>query len=249
MLLTCLKCGNQTPCGYSTAVHDMECVCGIHHSTPIVVDAGVQPSLRLAERTRARAFRAAGVVSNIGGTALMIASFGVLFPLFGFVGAVVGAYQLIAFHGAKGRYSGRQSAIAAIIVGLILGTVGSSIWYGKWLERHQRELASRQSGAKSDLRNLLRAQRLHHAIEGRYGTFEECAYVAKDGTYTIHLAADELSPGIGGAEPLPDEVKVFVFQNKFQAAAVTNLDDDETLDVWVIDQTGKLRNHSNDIKN
>ena len=67
--LTCLKCGHQFELavnGGGTGLR-VNCVCGQDYSYPEVVNTGIRPNERAAERSRSRAFRAAGLVKNIGG--------------------------------------------------------------------------------------------------------------------------------------------------------------------------------------
>ena len=78
MRLTCLKCGHQTEVATDLRGVRVSCVCGYDHTYPEVINTGTCPSNKAAERSRLRAFRAAGLTKNFGGFALGISILGIL---------------------------------------------------------------------------------------------------------------------------------------------------------------------------
>src|SRR5262245_58162807 len=116
--MTCLRCGHQSELATGgAAAGRLTCACGADYSLPDVRPTGTAPSERLAERSRSKAFRAAGVVKNVGGFALGIALLGILFFPLGLLGAIIGVYCLTMLRGPIGRYSGRRWAIVAVGIG------------------------------------------------------------------------------------------------------------------------------------
>ncbi|MBI3180103.1 MAG: hypothetical protein HYZ27_10605, partial [Deltaproteobacteria bacterium] len=228
----------------------LSCVCGQDYSSPQVLDTGVQPSARAAERSRSRAFRAAGVVKNVGGFGFGIALLGILFFPLALVGAGIGIYTLTMMRGPLGRYSGRRAAIAAVVIGasvfLIEGSMAMS-----WLKnRRMQRISTLHAGVAEDLRALLRAQRLFRATHDTYGSFKEFRFRPPTGRYTIYLGGDDfVAAQRDGAEvidPLPPEYAPTVSEDTFLAVAVGNLDDDPFLDVWLLTDQGGIRQAADD---
>ncbi len=250
MRLTCLKCGHQFELVAAPADLRLTCTCGSEYTYPHVVNTGIRPSERAAERSRSRAFRAAGLVKNVGGFALGLSALGVLFFPLGLAGAALGLYVLTMLRGPVGRYSGRRSAIAALGLGVVVFAVGLGFSYS-WLEaRRADRVRAMQQGASEDLRALLRAERLYRASTDTYGTFKELRFTPQHGLYTIYLGPDDVRPGTRNNEPvvdpLPPDLQPGVSENAFTAVAVGNVDDDPDLDVWVLSDTGRIEHVKDD---
>lgn len=250
MRLTCLKCGNQMEVGIGGPAVALVCTCGTEISCPEVLNTGVLPNERAAERSRYKAFRAAGVVKNMGAFALGLSLLGLVFFPLGLVGASVGIYVLTMMRGPLGRYSGRRSAVAAIAVG-VGAFVGEGALALRWLEAKRLEkIAAMQTAAADDLRALLRTQRLYRAAQDRYGTFKEFRFQPRHGAYTIYLAPDDWVAAKRGEEtftdPLPPEWVPGVSDDAFTAIAVANLDSDADLDVWLLTERGEVRHVRDD---
>jgi len=172
---TCLKCGHQTELALGPANIRVNCVCGQDYTYPEVWNTGIRPNERAAERSRSRAFRAAGLVKNIGGFAFGLALLAILFFPLGVVAAGLGIYVLTMLRGPVARYSGRNAAMAAVGIGVGVFLIeGSVAW--SWIEaRRLMEMRALQSSASEDLRALLRAERLFRAGSDTYGTFKSSA--------------------------------------------------------------------------
>ncbi|OGQ80821.1 MAG: hypothetical protein A2289_21115 [Deltaproteobacteria bacterium RIFOXYA12_FULL_58_15] len=231
----------------------INCVCGQDYTYPEVVNTGIRPNERAAERSRSRAFRAAGIVKNVGGFALGISLLGILFFPIGLLGAGIGIYVLIMLRGPLGRYSGRRAAMAAVVIGsgVFLGEGAAAM---SWLKaRRLQQQRSVQASVSEDLRALLRAQRLFRATHDTYGTFKEFRFLPPSGRYTYYLGPDDVvvakRDGGSVADPLPDNLYPGVSEDRFTAVAVANLDGDPFLDVWVLDDRGKVSQVIDDVTN
>lgn len=248
MRQTCLKCGHQVELSLEARTAPSFCVCGCAFGQPCVVSMGVQPSMRAAEQLRARAFRAAGLVRNVGGLALLVALCGfVIFPL-GLLGAALGLWVILSLKGPIGYYSGRTAAIWAVVLGLSC-FVGEGILCWHWLEqRQQANVEELQRAVSEDLRDLLRAQRLYHATTERFGSFSQLHFRPRHGQYTLYLGTNDLLPAHRKQQPIIDPLPADlpavsmpgVLPHAFIAVAVANLDDDPDLDVWIINQEGNI---------
>ncbi len=245
MRLTCLKCGYQIELAGFAAGARVTCSCGEDYTCPEVHDTGVRPSARAAEQSRSRAFRAAGLVRNFGGFALALACFGILFFPLAIAGVVLGAYVLVVLRGPVGRYSGRRSAIIAVALGSVVAVTGITLTCS-WVEqRREQRLADLRQTASEDLRALLRAERLFRAGHDTFGTFKEFRFTPPHGQYTIYLSDDDVISAVRDdrtiTDPLPSGANPAVSEDAFTAVAVASIYGDERLDVWVIDDSGHLR--------
>lgn len=250
MRLTCLRCGHQTELATAPAGMRVACTCGQEYSYPEVHNTGIRPSERAAERSRSRAFRAAGLVKNIGGFAFGLAALGILFFPLGLAGAALGLYVLTMLRGPVGRYSGRHAAMGAVALGTLVFALGAGFTYS-WVQgRRQARIDTLQQSASEDLRALLRAERLFRAGSDTYGTFKELRFTPTHGRYTLYLGADDYLPGKRGgeaiADPLPPDLQPSVSEDAFTAVAVANLDDDPELDVWALQHTGEMQHVQDD---
>lgn len=248
MRQTCLKCGHQVDLAVGETVAPQVCVCGRNFGSTCAIEMGVQPNVRAAEELRARAFRAAGLVRNVGGFALAVALMGVLvFPL-GLLGAALGFWVLLSLRGPMGRYSGRTSAIWAAVLGLFF-FLGEGAMCVTWLQqRHMADTASVQLTASEDLRDLLRAQRLFRATAEHFGQFSDLKFKPRHGQYTLYLSPTDRLPAHRDnreiIDPLPTDLppghNPSVETSAFVALAVANLDMDDDLDVWAVNAAGDI---------
>ncbi|MEK7703732.1 MAG: hypothetical protein AAB426_02140 [Myxococcota bacterium] len=251
MRLTCLKCGHQIELATGESPLRVSCVCGEDYTNPNVINTGTRPNERAAERSRSKAFRAAGLVKNLGGFAFGIALLGILFFPVALVGAGVGIYVLTMVRGPAGRYSGRRQAALAVLIGASVFVAEGALALS-WVagRRHQR-LAAVQASASEDLRGLLRAERLYRAMNDTYGTFHEFRFESRYGLYTLYLGPDDHLPARRDdrsmVDPLPDDVVPGVSEDAFTAVAVANLDSDAALDVWQLDERGEVQHVADDL--
>jgi hypothetical protein len=231
----------------------ISCVCGHDYTSPQVVNTGTRPSEEAAERSRSRAFRAAGLVKNFGGFALGISLLGILFFPIALIGAAVGIYTLTMIRGPLGRYSGRRAAALAVAIGSIVFLVEGAL-AANWLKnRRQQALLAIQASVSEDLRALLRAERLFRATHDTYGTFTEFRFRPPSGRYTVYLGTEDLvaasREGEQITDPLPDEYAPVVTEDSFTAYAVANIDADPFLDVWLLNDHGAILHLADDANN
>jgi len=247
--LTCLKCGHQFDVANGPGGQTIGCVCGMQFEAPEVLNTGVQPSEHAAERLRRKAFRAAGLVRNVGGFALGISALGVLFFPLGLLGAAIGIYCVTMVRGPLGRYSGRNLAIAAITLGVAAFATEGALATSYLLDRREAERLMIQQSVREDLKELRRAQIYYHAANERYGDFKDVAFEPKAGHYTIYLTRDSwVAATVDGAEkvyPLPEGFEPSVDVESYRAVAVANLDGDPELDIWTL-SAGEAPTHAVD---
>jgi hypothetical protein len=190
-------------------------------------------------------------VKNVGGFALGISCLGVIFFPLGLLGAGIGIYVLTMLRGALGRYSGRRAAAIAVALG-VLAFAGEGALALSWMQKRNRlHLSELQKTAPEDLRALVRAQKLFRASRDTFGTFDEVRYNAPYGCYTIYLGADDRMGGScegAMAVTLPEGYTPTVTEEAFSAVAVSNLDDDEVLDVWVVTEQGVVEHTVDDLE-
>lgn len=251
MRLTCLKCGHQVELASALPGERISCACGQDYTYPNVLNTGIRPNERAAERSRSRAFRAAGLVKNVGGFALGISLLGVLFFPFGLVGAALGIYVLTMLRGPVSRYSGRRAALAALALGVSAFAIEGALM-ASWLQtRRQRARDTLQSSAREDLRGLLRAERLYRATSDRFGPLRDIRFTPQYGLYTFYLApGDYLEATRDGhtvKDPLPDAFVPGYGETAFTAVAVANLDSDDDLDVWILTDGGTITHVADDL--
>lgn len=251
MRLTCLKCGHQVELTAGDGSLRGSCVCGLDYTNPHVVNTGTCPNQRAAERSRYRAFRAAGLVKNVGGFALGMSLLGVLFFPLGLIGAAVGIYVLTMLRGPVRRYSGRRTAAIAVVLGVAVFVAEGALALS-WLNQRQREyMADMQATAAEDLKALLRAERLYRASSDTFGTFSDFRFKPPFGSYTVYLGLDDVAVAMRDqrkvVDPLPAGFSPGVSENAFTAVAVANLDGDPQMDVWVLTEVGKIVHAVDDI--
>ncbi|MEO1172338.1 MAG: hypothetical protein AAFX94_09835 [Myxococcota bacterium] len=248
--VTCLKCGSQYDVGYDTSTIPVNCECGPSITYPEVHYSGVQPSERAAERLRYRAFHSAGLVKNFGIIALTVSAVSVLFFPLALVGIGIGIYTLAAMRGPLSKYVGREQAIAAIVLGVLVFGIESAVALD-WLEQRRiSRINAVQASVRDDLRRLFRTQRLFRAAQDRYGRFDDFPGRFQAGAYTLYLSFEDVLPAERNSTQVTDPHQgppvPSVTPHAFTAVAVANLDGDADLDVWTLNDAGDIVHHRND---
>ncbi len=116
---------------------------------------------------------------------------------------------------------------------------------------HQR---ARQIEAKSNLGSIWTRQAAYHELHNRYcASFTELEWEPDTFTisrYAFFIEGDSIQPETSGPFPRPDEltIKIESSATGFTAVAVGNIDRDDTLDVWSMDDSRNLRNLVNDVR-
>jgi ankyrin repeat protein len=103
---------------------------------------------------------------------------------------------------------------------------------------------------KSNLDAIATAEIGFNALHEKYGlTFKEIEWMPEgESRYAYFLAQDVIQPKLGGSYKLPQGIKSEIMAQGFTIIAVTNLDDDPTLDVWAINEKKELKNLSDDVE-
>jgi len=140
----------------------------------------------------------------------------------------------------KGLLSRTGKSLAAIVLAAVL-CAGCGFF--------KMQAKAKQSEAKSNLSAIFNMQMAFHGDKDTYAhTFNEMGW-EPEGThaYTYFLDKDEIQAKKGGPYQLPANVKAKVGKEEFLAVAVANIDRDDTLDVWAIDQSKVLQNLVDDV--
>ncbi len=122
---------------------------------------------------------------------------------------------------------------------------------------------AKEAGARTMLQAVYTAQSAFFAEKSRYcRTFKECGYTPmNEDKYILFMTPKELAFAPGSDDftrtvlateardaLVTASVKPRVEKKKFLVAAVANLDGDETMDIWTIDETGNLVHVVSDIE-
>ena len=108
-----------------------------------------------------------------------------------------------------------------------------------------------QREAKANLKSIYKSEQAYFSRNGFYADkFNELNWAPeKNINYSYYLSLRERYAGDAAPVPLPDQIKPFVEKDKFKIAAVANIDTDSFLDVWIINEKGKLKNIQDDVLN
>ena len=149
-------------------------------------------------------------------------------------------------------HSGFRQAIGAIVAGVLILVL--QIWFlvGWFEDRSSLETGLIQEMAREELTKLHRVQMRFQKNHGRYANFSELEFNPIYGRYTIYLGHnDYVSARDDDGEivhPLPFDYVPAVREDSFRAVAVNNLDDDSELDIWVIEDSGRLVHEVDDLQ-
>jgi len=184
--------------------------------------------------------------SRLAIVALVLAIFPVCLNL---IGVILGIIAAVRISKRKDTQTGMGLAIAAIGVGLAWVPVGgilSAIAIPNFI---RYEAKAKQSEAKANLKGLYTGIQAAKLETGAYtDDFEVIGFSPEAGTrYSYYFGSSTVEATRGEVAPLPPELATGVFADDFIAAAVGNIDSDPTLDVWVIDASGDLQNHTDDV--
>jgi type IV pilus assembly protein PilA len=249
----CTNCGKEIPEGAQTCPH---CNQPVAASAPAGLAPGAgtgqpaAPTPPIPQVTPGARFSGMAIASMILGI-LGVITFGWL-GILGLVGLILGIVAVRKINRAPEPIRGKGMAIAGIATGavstfLLLGVV-AAIAIPNFLKYTAR---AKQSEAKINLTAIWMAQEEYHYDTNQYGeTFQEIVWAPEGQTrYSYHLLPGEvIDASVGGPYSLPPDVEAFVDDFTFQAVAVGNIDPDDTLDVWTIDQDKTLKNVVNDVE-
>ena len=196
--------------------------------------------------------------------------------LLGILAIILGLVAISQINKSGGRITGKGLATGGIVIGglsmllmvlyLILQLINIVPMFQDeqfkkeikeiWDEIHNiqngitvPQKAALQAEAKANLGAIYISEIAYFAEHNNYGsTFEELYWLPDGSTnYAYFIGDDVVQAANGGPYSLPYEVNVDVRLNGFAAAAVGNIDNDDTLDVWIIDENKNLNNIINDL--
>lgn len=156
------------------------------------------------------------------------------------VGIVLGVMARKEIRANPHRLKGDGLALAAIIVGsffTVIAVVGvlAAIAIPNFIRFQSR---SKQAEAKMNLRSIYVASEANPG-----GTFQDIGFAPEPRRrYSYFYGEDALQADLGGPYSLPDDVP-----EGTRAVAVGNVDNDETLDVWLLQPDGSVTHHADDI--
>jgi hypothetical protein len=107
-----------------------------------------------------------------------------------------------------------------------------------------------QSAARFDLDEIYKAQLRYQKQHGKYAsTLKECQMPSDyDPSYTIFFNNKVEFDGSRPEAALPAYYKNYFNESEWNAFGIRNLDSDDDLDVWMINNTGKLFHLEDDCK-
>jgi len=110
-------------------------------------------------------------------------------------------------------------------------------------------LRVKQEAAKSELTAVYELQKAYKAENGAYAASFKALGFKPENPYGYMIVMGDNS--VGGEDwmkkDVPSKPETYARESKFKVMAVKNIDSDETVDVWTIDETGRLVNVVDDV--
>ncbi len=150
--------------------------------------------------------------------------------------------------GAGGSGGGRSATCGCLFVALVFIGILAAIAIPDFLQFGAR---AKQAEPKANLSALFTAQIQYFNQHDAYAhTFEQLRWSPEGDTkYSYYLADDALlatNPGKGPYD-CPDQFKPYSTDESYLMIAVGNIDYDQILDVWTMDDNKNLRNVRDDL--
>lgn len=189
-----------------------------------------------------------GVIVLIGLRQIIVA-FAMIVP--GVVALALAGRAKSEIRESRGRIFGKGLANLGTLTGFLC--VGLSLWAPMALPGYIRFLdKGKQSEAKQNLGAIWTTQAFYFEQNSRYATsFQELGWDPEymgPTKYAYFLGADSIQPVKGGPFALPGGISTTMTSEGYTALAVSNIDRDDTLDVWAISENKHLRNLVNDVR-
>jgi len=231
----CPNCGTETPAGAAVCP---KC------NTALSAGSGGPPGGMADGPVQAAKTSGLAIASLVLGI-LGICSYGLL----GLVGLIMGLVALSKINQSGGQLGGKGLAIGGIATGaatLLLGVLMMvAIAVPNFLKFQAK---AKQAEAKTNLGAIFTAEIAHFGERNTYATtFDEIGWApAGNNLYTYYLPDDVVPSASGQTYPLPSGVEP-VAGDSLRVVAVGNIDNDDTLDVWTINNMKQLINVVNDV--
>ena len=229
----CRKCGTKIPEG-SVVCDKCKAKMG-QHPLPAAKPAARAPGAPVKTSGMAIASLVMGILGFVG--------------IFAIAGLIVGIIALRRIRDAGGALKGKGLAIAGIVLSLFFIILPIIILLA--LPHFFKEQAlERQSQMKADLGSIYTLQAHYfNEFETYASSFDELGWKpGHPSYYTFYLQNDVIPCYTGEEFRLPPGVNSYADQNGYQIVAVGDIDLDDTVDVWTINDQKELRNLANDIK-
>ncbi|MBI5696885.1 MAG: DUF2628 domain-containing protein [Nitrospirae bacterium] len=152
---------------------------------------------------------------------------------------------------AAGGTSGVVVWIAAAVTGIAILGILAAIAIPNFVAYKGK---AKQLEAKTNLAALRASQEAYLSANGLYASSFEyldwtpAANSEGKKTYSYFLSDADVVPGDDGNATLPPGVEAGVETFHYRAVAAGNIDKDDTLDVWVVSDSGQPKNVVNDVK-
>lgn len=141
--------------------------------------------------------------------------------------------------------SRKLSIIATILVSCFVMTVTIIMVSCNRLVK-SKYIAS-QNELHKTMSRLHRHQTMYHSKNNRYQT--DLAIELEPREYRIYFGNDVFEPDLRNDVSLPDRYKPYASPQAWKAYCVDNLDSDTMLDIWSIDESGRVLHEEDDTDN
>ena len=228
----CQNCGMEIPVGAKACPN-----CDPNYSPVLLPPAPGQ----WGPATRTSGLAIASLVLGILG----ICSYGTL----GILGVIFGIAAISQINKSGGLLTGKGLAIGGISVGgasLLLLLLLVAIAIPNFLKFQSK---AKQSEAKLNLGSVYGNQIAYFGEYNKYSeTFDDLNWTPEGTTrYSYFVGDDVIQATIGGPYSMPSMAESFVNDDGFQIVAVGNIDNDDTLDVWIMNDSKNLTNIIDDV--
>lgn len=169
-------------------------------------------------------------------------------------GVILGFVALSKIKKSNGQLGGKGLAIAGICVGggllaILFLAIVAAVVIPLLLDPGMASRA-KQSEAKQNLGAIFTCEVAYFVENNTYGSnFNGLGWAPEgENRYAYFIAEDVIQARAGGPYQIPASIETYANQENFQALAIGNIDKDDTLDVWAIDDTKFLKNLVNDLQ-
>ena len=163
----------------------------------------------------------------------------------GLVGLALGLIALRRINRSGGQLGGRGLAVAGIVVGALMSLAAVALGWPALLDFRAK---SKRAEVKANLKEIAALEQGYYKQHRTYADSFTALGWRPNGEiiYSYFLPRGEISNPSGAPGKPLEGIEPGAGATGFTAVAVGNIDEDETLDVWTIDQKANLQNRVND---